>query len=70
LGDMVSLSNGRISRGKAAKTPVFAAFLVNPLRLIIVIIALFSNKSNICLGLGLLALCEHFVLRTENVSQP
>ncbi len=64
----MSLSNRRISNGKTAKTPVFAAFFVNPLQLIIAIIAFFSNKSNLCLGLGLLALCKYFVLITANVS--
>ena len=48
----MSLSESRISpNGKAAKTPVFAAFLVNPEILIILIIAFFINKSNLCLGL-------------------
>ena len=50
---MMSLSESRISpNGKAAKTPVFAAFLVNPEILIILIIAFFINKSNLCLGFG------------------
>jgi hypothetical protein len=48
----MSLSESRISiNGKAAKTPVFAAFLANPVRINIYIIAFFSNKSNLCLDL-------------------